>query len=157
MPSLPSVGAAAPTLAGPTDEGRFDLGEHRGHPVVVYFYPKDLTPGCTTEAQDFRDRIPHFEAEGAVVVGVSKDSAARHAKFRQKESLPFALLSDADGVVCEDWGVWAEKKLYGKVFDGIVRSTFLIDGDGKVARSWSPVKVKGHVDEVLGALRALPR
>src|SRR3982751_2840777 len=100
------VGTKAPPLKGITDEGKFDLAEHKGKPVVVYFYPKDMTPGCTTEACDFRDRKAAYAKAGAVVVGVSKDSAARHAKFREQQSLDFPLVADEDGKICEAWGVW---------------------------------------------------
>jgi peroxiredoxin Q/BCP len=155
MSQLPAVGDAAPTLAGPTDEGAFDLSAHAGKPVIVYFYPKDMTPGCTTEAQDFRDKLDAFATAGAVIVGVSKDSAKRHAKFREKHCLPFELLSDAEGSVCEDWGVWQEKKNYGRTYMGIVRSTFLVDKDGVVAAAWTKVRVKGHVDAVLEAVHGL--
>lgn len=149
------VGQAAPPLRGPTDQGEFDLAKHRGHPVVVYFYPKDMTPGCTTEACDFRDSHAALQSAGAVVVGVSKDSPARHAKFREKHDLPFPLVSDVDGSICETWGVWREKKLYGRTSMGIVRSTFLVDAEGRIARVWDEVRVKGHVAEVLEAVRAL--
>ncbi len=157
MSEMPVAGQLAPALRGPTDQGPFDLAQHAGKPVVVYFYPKDMTPGCTTEARDFRDAAEAFAAIDAVVVGVSRDSVARHAKFRDKESLPFFLVSDEDGTVCADWGVWQEKKLYGKLFMGIVRSTFLIDPTGNVHRAWPSVRVKGHVDDVLEATRQLAR
>jgi peroxiredoxin Q/BCP len=149
------VGSAAPALKGPTDEGTFDLAAHRGHPVVVYFYPKDMTPGCTTEACDFRDRIPRLDKLGAAVVGVSKDSPKRHASFRAKEGLNFPLLSDEDGKICEAWGVWREKKNYGKTYMGIARATFLVDKNGKIARIWDPVKVNGHAEQVLEAVKSL--
>jgi peroxiredoxin Q/BCP len=155
MSQMPAIGDAAPSLCGPTDRGDFDLSAHAGEMVVVYFYPKDMTPGCTVEAQDFRDRVDAFAAAGATIVGVSKDAAKRHAKFREKECLPFDLLSDAEGTVCEDWGVWQEKKNYGRTYMGIVRSTFLVDKDGTVVASWPKVRVKGHVDVVLAAVQAL--
>lgn len=153
--SMPGIGAPAPALSGPTDEGTFDLAAHAGKPVVVYFYPKDLTPGCTTEACGFRDARTELERAGAVVVGVSKDSPARHAKFRAKHELNFPLISDEDGAICEDWGVWQLKKFMGREYMGIVRATFLIAPDGTVAQAWPKVRVKGHVDSVLEALRAL--
>ena len=121
----------------------------RGKKVVLYFYPKDDTPGCTTEACRFRDALPDFSKSGAEVIGVSKDSVARHDKFKAKHELPFALISDEDGTVCEAYGVWQEKKNYGKTYMGIVRSTFLIDEKGKVAAAWRNLRVKGHVEKVL--------
>jgi thioredoxin-dependent peroxiredoxin len=123
--------------------------------VVVYFYPKDNTPGCTTEACDLRDRWTAIQAAGATVVGVSRDSVRSHQGFAQKYELPFPLVADLDGAITEAWGVWREKKNYGKTYMGIVRATFLVDAQGRVARSWDPVKVKGHADEVLQALAAL--
>jgi thioredoxin-dependent peroxiredoxin len=148
-------GSPAPALRGPTDLAVFDLAALRGQKVVVYFYPKDLTPGCTIEARDFRDLAPDFQALGVVVVGVSRDSADRHARFRAKESLEFPLVADEDGSIVEAWGVWGEKKLYGRAFMGIVRSTFLVDAQGRIARVWDKVKVKGHAADVLAAARLL--
>ena len=153
--SMPTAGAPAPALSGPTDEQAFDLADHAGKPVVVYFYPKDMTPGCTTEACEFRDAGEELRAAGAVVVGVSKDSAARHAKFRAKHSLDFPLVSDEDGSICAGWGVWQLKKFMGREYMGIVRATFLVGRDGTVARAWPKVRVKGHVDQVLDAVRTL--
>jgi len=134
------------------DEVFVDLSSLRGKQVVLYFYPKDSTPGCTVEACDFRDNFRRISAKGAVVLGVSKDSAKSHRNFREKKSLPFQLLVDADGEVCKAYGVWQPKKFMGREFLGIVRSTFLIDPAGRIAKVWSPVSVKGHVDEVLAAL-----
>lgn len=142
--NLPTNGGA--TLA------RKDL---KGKIAVVYFYPKDMTPGCTTEAHDFRDRIKEFEKAGAVVVGVSKDSVKRHDNFVAKHDLPFQLISDENGTLCEDFGVWQEKSLYGKKFMGIVRSTFIVDAKGVIRHAWQKVKLKGHVDEVLNAVQAM--
>ncbi|MEC7946196.1 MAG: thioredoxin-dependent thiol peroxidase [Myxococcota bacterium] len=153
--AMPTVGDPAPALAGPTDEGAFDLSLHAGRPVVVYFYPKDLTPGCTTEACGFRDARAELESAGAVVVGVSKDPPKRHAKFREKHGLNFPLVSDEDGSICEAWGVWQLKKFMGREYMGIVRATFLIGPDGTVAQAWPKVRVKGHVDAVLEAIGAL--
>lgn len=150
-----AIGAEAPTLTGETQHGPFDLAALRGHPVVVYFYPKDATAGCTTEARDFRDAASAFEALGVRIVGVSRDSVRSHARFAEKECLPFPLVSDADGAITERWGVWREKKLYGKVNLGIVRSTFLVGRDGRLAAVWDPAKVGGHVAAVLEAARAL--
>lgn len=153
MSILPS-GAAVPSIVLPDQEGRpVDLSKV-GKPFVVYFYPKDSTPGCTTEACDFRDSFGRLSAKG-LVYGISKDSALSHRKFREKQSLPFDLLVDADGKACEAFGVWQMKKFMGREGMGIVRSTFLFDAAGKVVKAWSPVKVKGHVDEVLEALEAL--
>jgi peroxiredoxin Q/BCP len=147
---------AAPDFTLPQDGGDpVTLSDLRPAPVVLFFYPKDNTPGCTTEAIDFTAALPEFEKLGVKVFGVSKDSLASHAKFREKKELGVPLLSDADSDLCERLGVWQEKKMYGKTFWGIVRSTFLIDGEGNIAREWRKVKVKGHVDEVLEAARAL--
>jgi peroxiredoxin Q/BCP len=134
------------------DEVFVELSSLRGKPVVLYFYPKDSTPGCTVEACDFRDNFRRISDKGAVVLGVSRDSAKSHRNFREKKSLPFPLLVDADGEVCKRYGVWQPKKFMGREFLGIVRSTFLIDPSGVVAKVWSPVSVKGHVDQVLAAL-----
>ena len=146
---MPEIGTKAPILEGETTSGRFSLSNHSGKQVVVYFYPKDMTPGCTTEARDFRDAIADFEAANTIIVGVSKDSVARHEKFQDKECLPFPLISDESGELCEAWGVWQEKKNYGKTYMGIVRSTFLIDSTGSIAEAWNKVRVKGHVEAVL--------
>lgn len=150
------VGDKAPAFSLPTNGGgTLSLKDLKGKTAVIYFYPKDMTPGCTTEAQDFTARIKDFEKAGAVVVGVSKDSVARHDKFVEKHGLPFVLVSDEEGTMCEDFGVWQEKSLYGRKFMGIVRATFVIDGKGKVVAVWPKVKVKGHVDEVLAAVKEL--
>lgn len=148
--SLPIVGKKSPAFSLPNQEGAVvSLAGLKGKWVVLYFYPKDSTPGCTTEACDFRDNFARLGAKGAVVLGVSKDSAKSHAKFREKQELPFDLLVDADGALCEAFGVWQMKKFMGREGMGIVRSTFLIDPEGKVAKVWSPVKVAGHVQDVL--------
>jgi peroxiredoxin len=135
--------------------GKLKLSELRGKPVVLYFYPKDDTPGCTTEACGFRDSAAAFKKLKAQVIGVSKDSVARHDKFKAKYQLDFPLVSDEDGKICEKYGTWIEKSLYGRKYMGIDRATFLIDKDGVVAKIWRKVKVKGHVDEVAEALKAL--
>ena len=127
----------------------------RGKKIILYFYPKDDTPGCTTEACAFRDALPDFSKVGAAVIGVSKDSVARHDKFKAKYELPFTLVSDEDGTLCEAYGVWQEKKNYGRSYMGIVRSTFLIDETGKVAGVWRNVRVKGHAEDVLKEARKL--
>ncbi|MBK8801236.1 MAG: thioredoxin-dependent thiol peroxidase [Fibrobacteres bacterium] len=151
--AMPEIGAAAPAFCASNQDGvEVDLAGLRGKWVVLYFYPKDLTPGCTTEACDFRDRFERLTKAGAVVLGVSKDSAKSHHNFREKKSLPFDLLVDSDGAICQNYGIWRLKKFMGREFLGIVRSTFLIGPDGRVRKVWSPVSVKGHVDEVLGAI-----
>lgn len=151
---MPEIGVSAPALVGPTQTGTFDLAAAAGRPVVVYFYPRDATTGCTVEARDFRDLAPQFEAANALIIGVSRDTVASHQRFATKECLPFPLVSDVDGAITGAWGVWREKKLYGKVSMGIVRSTFLVGPDGRIARIWDPVKVKGHAAEVLEAVTA---
>jgi peroxiredoxin Q/BCP len=153
---MPTQGETAPDFTLPRDGGgTITLSALRPKAVVVYFYPKDDTSGCTTEAQDFTALLPEFQALGAVVIGISKDSVAAHDKFVAKRGLGVILASDEGGSTCEDWGVWAEKSMYGKTYFGIQRSTFLIDGSGRVAAAWPKVKVKGHAAEVLEALRAL--
>ena len=122
---------------------------------MLYFYPRDDTPGCTREAQEFTEALGEFARAGAEIVGVSKDSTAKHDKFRAKYGLPFTLVSDADSDICERYGVWVEKKNYGKTYMGIERSTFLIDADGTVSKVWRKVKVAGHVDAVLGTVKDL--
>ena len=149
-------GRKAPDFTAPTDGGgKLKLSDLRGKPVVLYFYPKDDTPGCTTEACGFRDAMPDFKKLKAQVVGVSKDSVARHDKFKSKYELPFALVSDEDGKICDKYGTWIEKSLYGRKYMGIDRATFLIDKEGVVRKVWHKVKVAGHVDEVKNALKAL--
>ena len=148
-----NVGDKAPDFKLPTDGGgTLALKDLKGKKVVLYFYPKDDTPGCTTEAQNFRDAIKKIEKAGAVVVGASKDSVARHDKFKAKYDLPFTLVSDEEGTLCESYGVWVEKNMYGRKYMGIQRATFLIDEKGKIAAIWPKVKVKEHADEVLAAL-----
>lgn len=151
-----SVGDTAPDFTLPTDGGgSVTLSALRGKPVVLYFYPKDDTPGCTTEACDFRDAMPDFSGIDAVVIGISKDTVTKHDKFKAKHGLTFPLASDAEGDVCERYGVWKEKSMYGKTFLGIERSTFVVGRDGTLARIWPKVKVKGHAAEVLEAVKAL--
>lgn len=149
-----TIGTAAPDVTLPRDGGdMITLADIQG-PVVLYFYPKDDTPGCTKEAIQFTEHLEGFAASGAIILGISKDTVAKHEKFIAKHDLKIALLSDADGDVCERFGVWVEKNMYGKQYMGIERATFLISG-GKIARIWRKVKVPGHVDEVLNAVRAL--
>lgn len=150
------VGDKAPAFKGVTDGGgSLSLKDLKGKKVVLYFYPKDMTPGCTTEAEGFRDALKDFTKLGAEIVGVSKDSVKRHDNFKAKYDLPFSLISDEDGTICEAYGVWQEKKNYGKTYMGIVRTTFLIDEKGKVAEVWRNLRVKGHVDKVLDAAKSL--
>jgi peroxiredoxin Q/BCP len=149
-------GQPAPDVTLPRDGGgTVSLADFHGKKVVLYFYPKDDTSGCTTESVGFTAALPEFEAAGAVVVGVSKDSVKSHDKFRDKHGLGVVLLSDEGSDVCERFGVWMEKSMYGKKYMGIDRSTFLIDREGRIARVWRKVKVPGHVEEVLAAVRAL--
>jgi peroxiredoxin Q/BCP len=150
------VGKKAPAFTlESSDGGKVKLADLAGKVVVIYFYPRDNTPGCTLEAQDFRAAMPAFKKLGAVVLGVSKDSIASHCKFRDKYSLNFPLLSDPEGKVLESYGAWGDKVMYGKKMKGIIRSTVLIDKSGKVAKHWPKVSVKGHVDEVVDAIKAL--
>ncbi len=150
------TGDTAPDFTLPTDGGgEISLSALKGKPVVLYFYPKDDTSGCTKEAMGFRDTMADFARAGAAVVGVSKDSIAKHDKFKAKYELNFPLVSDEDGPLCAAYGVWVEKSMYGRKYMGIERATFLIGGDGRIARVWRKVKVPGHVDEVLAAVRAL--
>jgi peroxiredoxin Q/BCP len=154
MPLEP--GAPAPDFNLPTD-GRdgVSLAALKGKKVVLYFYPKDDTSGCTSEAKAFSEAKDAFDAAGAVVIGVSKDSVASHAKFRAKYDLTIELAADVEGEVVEAYGSWVEKSMYGRKYMGIDRSTFLIDGQGVLQRVWRKVKVPGHVDEVLKAVQAL--
>lgn len=151
-----AAGDPAPAFSMPTETGEvLGLAGLKGTQVVLYFYPKDDTPGCTVEAKDFRDSIEAFKSAGTVVIGVSKDSVDSHQKFSGKLCLPFSLASDAQSSVCEDYGVWVEKNMYGKKYMGIERATFLIDAHGVIRRIWRKVKVEGHAAEVLHAAQAL--
>lgn len=151
-----TAGATAPDFTLPRDGGTdITLSALRPGKVVLYFYPKDDTPGCTLEAQDFTARLADFTAAGATVIGVSKDSVKAHDKFCKKHGLSIILASDEAGQTCEDYGVWVEKSMYGKTYMGVERTTFLIDGTGKVAHVWNKVSVKGHADDVLAAVKAL--
>jgi peroxiredoxin Q/BCP len=136
-------------------DGTFRLSDHAGHPVVLYFYPNDNTPGCSTEGMQFRDLYRKFAKLGAVVAGVSRDSLKSHANFRDKMAFPFPLLSDADEALCTRFGVIKMKNMYGKKVRGIERSTFVIDRAGHLAREWRGVKVPGHADEVLAFVKTL--
>ena len=149
-------GSKAPDFDAPTDGGgSLKLSALKGKKVVLYFYPKDDTPGCTKESCGFAETSPDFGKVDAEIVGVSKDSVARHDKFKAKYDLPFTLVSDEDGAICEAYGTWVEKKNYGRTYMGIERSTFLIDETGLVRKVWRKVKVNGHVDAVLEAAKAL--
>ena len=149
-------GAKAPDFSLPTHDGtKLKLSSLRGRPVVLYFYPKDDTPGCTKEACGFRDAKPRLAKHEAVVLGVSPDSPESHAKFRKKYSLPFTLLADEGHKVAEKYGAWREKNMYGKKSMGIARSTFIIDAEGRVAKVFKAVKADGHEKQVLEALAAL--
>ena len=149
-------GKKAPAFTLKNQDGKaVKLSDFAGKNVVLYFYPKDNTPGCTTEACDFRDQHSKLEKAGAVVLGVSPDAEKTHLKFAGKFGLPFTLLADPEHEVAEKYGSWGEKSLYGRKFMGIIRSTFLIGSDGKVAKVWPKVKVAGHVDEVLEAVKSL--
>ena len=151
-----SLGDKAPAFDLPTySDQRLSSADLKGQTFVLYFYPKDMTPGCTTESKDFRDRLKDFESAGVAVVGASKDSPARHDKFKAKHSLNFPLLSDESGSLCEAYGVWQLKKFMGNEFMGIVRTTFLIDRDGIIRQVWPKVRVKGHVEDVLTAAKNL--
>ena len=146
------IGDIAPDFTLPTDgSGELTLSGIRGQQVVLYFYPKDDTSGCTKEACDFREKIQDFEKAGVVVLGLSPDSVQRHNKFKAKYDLPFSLIADEEKVALEAYGVWVEKSMYGRKYMGVERSTFLIDAEGRIKASWRKVKVPGHVDAVLSA------
>ncbi len=152
----PAPGDIAPDFTLETDGGgTLALSSLRGRTVVLYFYPKDNTSGCTKEAEAFRDAHDDFAAAGAVIVGVSPDSVKSHDRFKEKLGLPFTLVADPDKRACEAYGVWVEKSMYGRKYMGVERSTFLIDGEGVVREAWRKVKVKGHAEAVLAAARAL--
>lgn len=147
------VGKKAPDFTAETDSGeKISLKDFRGKKVVLYFYPKDDTTGCTKEACDFRDNFARLKRKGAVVLGVSPDTVKSHVKFKDKYDLPFTLVSDPDKSICVLYDVWKEKSMYGRKYMGVERSTFVIDENGKIAAIWRKVKVPGHVEEVLEAL-----
>lgn len=149
-------GKRAPAFTLPTDgDEKFKLTDHKGVPVILFFYPKDNTSGCTKEAIGFTQKLRSFKAKDAVVVGISPDSVASHAKFRKDHKLKVILASDEDKKVLEKYGVWVQKSMYGRKYMGVERTTVLIDGKGKMARIWRKVKVPGHVEEVLAALKEL--
>ena len=146
-------GAKAPAFSIETTDGKKQLSSYKGKHLVLYFYPKDDTPGCTNEAKDFSALAPDFAAVGAEILGVSRDTLAKHGKFTEKHDLKIPLGADEDGSVCEAFGVWVEKNMYGRTYMGIARSTFLIEPDGKIKRIWPKVRVKGHAEEVLASLK----
>ncbi|HKV71827.1 MAG TPA: thioredoxin-dependent thiol peroxidase [Gemmatimonadales bacterium] len=151
-----SEGKSAPAFTLDTDSGEtLSLKDLKGRPVVLYFYPKDDTPGCTVEACEFRDAFPRFKGTKAVILGISPDSVKSHQKFKEKFDLPFTLLADEDHAIAEKYGVWQKKSMYGRTYMGIARTTFLIDKDGKVAKVFEKVKPKGHAEEVEQAIDAL--
>jgi peroxiredoxin Q/BCP len=151
-----NLGDKAPDFKISTDGGgECDLSLLAGRPVVLYFYPKDNTPGCTKEACEFRDAMPDFSKCDAEIVGVSRDSVKKHDCFKAKHELNFSLIADEAGELCETYGVWVEKNLYGRKYMGIERATFLIDGKGVIREIWRKVRVKGHVDAVLAAVQGL--
>lgn len=153
--STPKVGTAAPDFSLPDQRGQIvSLASYRGQPLILYFYPKDDTPGCTKEACGFRDDWDAFEEAGIKVVGISPDSSASHAKFREKYDLPFTLLADEGHKVCEDYGVWGTKKFRGREYMGVKRTTFIIDSDGKISHVFENVKPSGHSQELLEVLAA---
>jgi peroxiredoxin Q/BCP len=150
------IGKPAPKFEMPTDGGgTVSLADLKGKRVVLYFYPKDDTPGCTTEACGFRDSLPDFKKVKATVIGVSRDKVAAHDKFKAKYKLPFTLASDADGKTSAAYDTWVEKSMYGRKYMGMERSTFLIDEKGVVRGMWRKIKIPGHVDEVLKAVKGL--
>jgi peroxiredoxin Q/BCP len=151
----PRIGTRVKAFKAASTGGEFTLADAKGKALVLYFYPKDMTSGCSVEARDFRDCNDRMRRSGAIVLGVSRDSLNSHDRFRDKESLPFHLLSDPDEKLCRLFDVIREKSLYGRKYLGIERSTFLIDGQGVLRQQWRKVKVKGHAQEVLDAVRAL--
>lgn len=149
-------GDKAPDFTLPCDGGgSVSLSDYAGRPVIVYFYPKDDTPGCTKQACGFSESIEQFNQSDCAVIGISKDSVAKHDKFKAKYNLSFPLASDEHNDVCEQYGVWTEKSMYGKKYWGIERTTFLLDSNHKIAEIWTKVKVDGHIDEVIAATQQL--
>jgi len=149
------IGKKVADFTAPATGGEFRLSAHKGEAVVLYFYPKDNTPGCTTEGEQFRDAYSKFRKAGAIVVGCSRDSLKSHENFKAKMEFPFELIADADEKLCTQFDVIKMKNMYGRQVRGIVRSTFLIDGAGKLVNEWRGVKVPGHVDAVFEAVKAL--
>lgn len=157
MSNFPAIGDAMPDVEmGTPDGGTVKVSDFAGKKLVVFFYPKDNTPGCTTEAKDFTALKSEFDAAGAELLGVSKDSAKKHQNFIAKHNLTTPLATDSEeGGISDALGIWTEKKMYGKTFMGMVRTTYLVDADGKIAQVWNKVKVKGHAEDVLAAAKAL--
>ena len=155
MSNTPGVGDTAPDFAADSTAGIIKLSDTRGHKIVLFFYPKDNTPGCTTEAQEFQQNHYAFQRAGCYIAGISRDSLNSHAKFTEKLGLKFPLIADTDEDVCKLYDVIRDKKMYGKAVRGIERSTFLIDAHGKIVQAWRGVKVPGHVQEVLNAVESL--
>ena len=152
----PKVGKKSPVFKGEcTGNKRADLSEHKGQKVILYFYPKDNTPGCTSEGQDFRDLFKEFKKLNAVIYGLSRESIKSHENFKLKQSFPFELISDVDEKICKQYDVIKEKSMYGRKYLGIDRSTFLINEKGVLVKEWRKVKVKGHVEEVLKEVNSL--
>ena len=150
-----TVGQALPPFSAQSTQGEISSQDLKGQPYVLYFYPRDNTPGCTTQAQNFRDLLSEFEALGARIIGVSRDTMGSHERFAAKQELPFALISDPEETLCEQFAVMKMKNMYGKQVRGIERSTFLVDANGVLVQEWRGLRVPGHVDQVLEALRAL--
>ncbi len=149
------LGKKVADFSAPATGGTFTLSDHQGEIVVLYFYPKDSTPGCTTEGENFRDAHKLFAKAGATVVGCSRDSLKSHENFKAKMAFPFELIADADEKLCQQFGVIKMKNMYGRQVRGIERSTFVIDGSGRLVREWRGLRVPGHVDEVLAYIRTL--
>ncbi|MEJ2543856.1 MAG: thioredoxin-dependent thiol peroxidase [Calditrichaceae bacterium] len=150
------VGQSVPQFSLPDQSGEnHNINDYKGKWVILYFYPKDLTPGCTTEACNFQDALPDFNSIDAVIFGISKDSVSKHKKFAEKYNLQFSLLSDENNDICEQFGVWQKKSMYGKEYMGIVRSTFLVNPEGKIAKVYPKVNVKEHHAEILNDLKEL--
>ena len=148
-----NIGDKAPDFKLTADSGEtMELKDYKGKKVVLYFYPKDMTSGCTVEACDFRDNVKKIEKKNAVVIGVSADDTKSHKKFKEKHELPFTLLSDPTHKMLEEYGVWREKSMYGRKYMGIVRTTYVIDEKGKIEKAWDKVSITGHVDDVLANL-----
>ena len=150
-----SIGKTLPTFVAQSTQGEISTTSLAGKPYVLYFYPRDNTPGCTTQAQNFRDAITEFEALGVRIIGVSRDSMASHERFSEKQAIPFALISDPDETLCELFGVMKLKNMYGKQVRGIERSSFLVNSDGVLVQEWRGLRVPNHVNQVLEAARAL--
>jgi peroxiredoxin Q/BCP len=144
-----------PTTCQATSNLEISIPDTQGHNIVLYFYPKDATPGCTTEGQDFKDSHQAFLDANTIIYGVSKDDLTKHEKFKSKQAFPFELIADVEGDLCEAFGVWQLKQFMGREYMGIVRSTFIIDTKGNILKAWDKVKVKGHVEEVLQVVQAL--